>query len=102
LSGHRAIRRGLAALALCLFRLARAAGGEERTVELPELVVPLPRGQAEADPTASATVVDAARFEGEAKSVGELVATSPGWRSATTEASGASPPLPSAEHPPTL
>ncbi len=78
MSGHRAIRRGLAALALCLFRLARAADGEERTVEFPEMVVPLPRGQAEADPTASATVVDAARFEGEAKSVGELVATSPG------------------------
>jgi vitamin B12 transporter len=78
LSGHRATRRGLAALALSLFRLARAGDGDERTVDLPEIVVPLPRGQAEADPTAAATVVDAARFEGEAKSVGELVSTSPG------------------------
>jgi iron complex outermembrane receptor protein len=66
------------ALALSLFRLARADAGDERTVELPELVVPLPRAEAEADPTASATIVDAARFEGEAKGVGELVATSPG------------------------
>jgi len=78
LSGHRDIRWGLAALALCLFRPTRAGEGDERTVEFPEIVVHLPRGQAEADPTASATVVDAARFEGEAKSVGELVATSPG------------------------
>jgi outer membrane cobalamin receptor len=78
LGGHRAIRRGLAALALCLFRLARAGDDEEPTVEFPEIVVPLPRGEAEADPTASATVVDAARFEGEAKGVGELVGTAPG------------------------
>jgi vitamin B12 transporter len=37
-----------------------------------------PRGQAARDPTAAATVVEADRFAGEAKSVAELVATAPG------------------------
>jgi iron complex outermembrane receptor protein len=37
-----------------------------------------PRGQVARDPTASATVIDAARFAGEAKGVAELVATAPG------------------------
>jgi iron complex outermembrane receptor protein len=42
------------------------------------VVVPLPRLEAAGDATASATVVEAARFEGEAKGVAELVATAPG------------------------
>jgi vitamin B12 transporter len=40
--------------------------------------VRLPRAEAAGDPTASATVVDAARFAGEAKDVAALVATAPG------------------------
>jgi iron complex outermembrane receptor protein len=36
------------------------------------------RGEAERDPTASATVIDAATFVGEAKGVAELVSTAPG------------------------
>ncbi|MFL5274665.1 MAG: TonB-dependent receptor, partial [Anaeromyxobacteraceae bacterium] len=42
-----------------------------------EVVGRRPRS-ATADPTAAATVVDASRFEGEAKTVAELVATAPG------------------------
>jgi vitamin B12 transporter len=42
-----------------------------------EVVGKRPRGAA-ADPTAAATVVEASRFAGEAKSVAELVATAPG------------------------
>jgi iron complex outermembrane receptor protein len=71
-------RRSAAALALCLWQATRASAAEEPPVELPEVVVPLSRGEAGADPTASATVIDARRFEGEAKGVAELVATSPG------------------------
>ncbi len=71
-------RGGLAALALSLARQASAEGEEDRPVLLPEVVVPLPRHEASGDATASATVVEAARFEGEAKGVAELVATSPG------------------------
>src|SRR6266568_1484108 len=37
-----------------------------------------PRGQVARDPTASATVIEASRFAGEAKGVAELVATAPG------------------------
>ena len=47
-------------------------------MELDELVVRLPRAEAGRDPTASVTVVEAARFAGEAKGVAELVATAPG------------------------
>jgi outer membrane cobalamin receptor len=41
-------------------------------------VVRLPRAEAAGDPTASATVVEASRFAGEAKDVAALVATAPG------------------------
>ncbi len=47
--------------------------GEEVTV-----VGERPRATAAGDPTAAATVVDATRFAGEAKTVAELVGTSPG------------------------
>lgn len=47
-------------------------------VELEEVVVRLPRAEAAGDPTASATVVEAGRFAGEAKDVAALVATAPG------------------------
>jgi outer membrane cobalamin receptor len=47
-------------------------------VQLEEVVVRLPRAEAAADPTASATVIAADRFEGEAKGVAQLVATAPG------------------------
>ncbi|HET9551400.1 MAG TPA: TonB-dependent receptor [Anaeromyxobacteraceae bacterium] len=43
-----------------------------------EQVVRLPRAEAAGDPTAAATVVEASRFEGEAKGVAQLVATAPG------------------------
>ncbi|HZY04367.1 MAG TPA: TonB-dependent receptor plug domain-containing protein, partial [Anaeromyxobacteraceae bacterium] len=72
------LRRALGALALSLARLARAEGEEDAPVHLPEVVVPLPRLEAAGDATASATVVEADRFEGEAKGVAELVATAPG------------------------
>ncbi len=72
------IRGALAALALSLARLAVAEGEEDLPVHLPEVVVPLPRGEAAGDATASATVVEAGRFEGEAKGMAELVATAPG------------------------
>ncbi len=48
------------------------------TVELEDQVVRLPRAQASGDPLAAATVVEAARFAGEAKGVAELAATAPG------------------------
>lgn len=47
-------------------------------VLLDETVVRLPRAQAAGNPTAAATVVEAARFAGEAKDVAALVATAPG------------------------
>ncbi len=72
------LRGALAALALSLARLAAAQGEEDAPLRLPEVVVPLPRHEAAGDATASATVVEAARFEGEAKGVAELVATAPG------------------------
>ncbi len=50
----------------------------EPPVELPEVEVRVPRAEVEKDPTASATVVSAERFEGEAKDVAELLATAPG------------------------
>ncbi|HSN91359.1 MAG TPA: TonB-dependent receptor [Anaeromyxobacteraceae bacterium] len=51
---------------------------EPPPVVLDEVVVGVPRTEAAADPTASATVVSADRFEGEAKGVAQLVATAPG------------------------
>ncbi len=72
------LRGALAALALSLARFAVAEGEEDLPIHLPEVVVPLPRREAAGDATASATVVEAARFEGEAKGVAELVATAPG------------------------
>jgi iron complex outermembrane receptor protein len=53
---------------------------DESLPELDEIVVVGRRaaGQAERDPTASATIIRADRFEGEAKNVAELVATAPG------------------------
>ncbi len=72
------LRGALAALALSLARLAVAEGEEDLPIHLPEVLVPLPRHEAAGDATASATVVEAGRFEGEAKGVAELVATAPG------------------------
>lgn len=72
------LRGALAAFALALVRLAAARGEEESPVHLPEVVVPLPRLEAAQDATASATVVEVDRFQGEAKGVAELVATAPG------------------------
>lgn len=72
------LRGGLAALALSLARQASGEGEEDRPISLPEVVVPLPRHEAAGDTTASATVVEADRFEGEAKGVAELAATAPG------------------------
>ena len=72
------LRGALAALALSFARLAVAEGEEDLPLHLPEVVVPLPPREAAGDATASATVVEAARFEGEAKGVAELVATAPG------------------------
>ncbi len=56
------------------------AAAEPALPELPEIVVVgrRPRGEVERDPTASATVIEADRFAGEAKGVAELVATAPG------------------------
>lgn len=47
-------------------------------VTLDEVVVRLPRAQADADPTAAASVVEPERYAGEAKQVAELVSTAPG------------------------
>jgi len=71
-------RRGAAALAIALGRLARAEGDEAKPVRLEEVVIPAPRGPLPQDPTAAVTVVEAERFAGELKGVAELVATSPG------------------------
>ncbi len=72
------LRGGLAALAVSLARLAAAQGEEDTPIHLHEVVIPLPRNEAAGDVTASATVVEADRFQGEAKGVAELVATAPG------------------------
>jgi vitamin B12 transporter len=77
LSRQGAFLRGLAALLLAHSSTALAAD-EERTVELEEVEVRLPRTEASADPTASATIVDAKKYQGEAKTVAELAATAPG------------------------
>ncbi|HYG68539.1 MAG TPA: TonB-dependent receptor [Anaeromyxobacteraceae bacterium] len=68
--------RGALALAF-LFPLA-AHAEDPPPVALDEVVVRLPRAEAEGDSTASATIVEADRFAGEAKDVAELVATAPG------------------------
>jgi outer membrane cobalamin receptor len=60
------------------FPAAARAEEEPPPVRLEEVVVTLPRTEAAGDPTASATVVAAERFEGEAKGVAALVATAPG------------------------
>lgn len=57
---------------------ALGASADEPSVLMDELVVRLPRAEAAGDPTASATVVEARRFAGEAKDVAALVATAPG------------------------
>lgn len=51
---------------------------ESEPVELPEIEVRIPRAEVERDPTASATVISAERFQGEVKDVGDLLATAPG------------------------
>jgi vitamin B12 transporter len=66
------------ALALVVLFPFAAAADDPPAVELDEIVVRLPRAEAEDDQTASATVVEADRFAGEAKGVAELVATAPG------------------------
>ncbi len=74
--------RGIAAVACALVcalaALARAGEAEPPSFQEPEVVVRLPRAEASADPTASASVVDAGRFAGEVKGVAELIATAPG------------------------
>jgi len=75
----RAAPTALAALvALAAWAAAADAQDEPPPVVLDEVIVPLPRTEAAADPTASATIVEADRFEGEAKGVAALVATAPG------------------------
>lgn len=66
------------ALALAVFVPLAGAAEDPPPVELDEIVVRLPKSEAGEDPTASATVVEADRFAGEAKGVAELVATAPG------------------------
>ena len=51
---------------------------DQRPILMEEQVVRLPRTEAAGDPLAAATVVEAARFAGEAKGVAELVSTAPG------------------------
>ncbi len=72
--------QGVIALSLWLSSPVRAAEaeGDERAVELEEIEVRLPRPEPAAGPTAAATVVEAERYAGEAKSVGELLGTAPG------------------------
>jgi len=53
-------------------------GREDEPVELPEVLVRVPRAEARADPAAAASVVSADRFAGEAKGVAELLSTVPG------------------------
>jgi hypothetical protein len=72
-------------------RDAAPADGEP-PVELPEVEVRVPRAEVEKDPTASATVVSAARFEGEAKDVAELLSTAPGVSVTRTARSASSRP----------
>lgn len=66
------------ALALAVFVPLAGAAEDPPPVELDEIVVRLPKSEAGEDPTASATIVEADRFAGEAKGVAELVATAPG------------------------
>ena len=82
---HSVVRRGARALALS-FALGRVASAQDASapveepappVELPEQVVHLPP-PGPTDASSSATVVDAGRFEGEARAVAEIVASSPG------------------------
>lgn len=68
----------LLALALAPFALARGDEPPEQTIPAEEVVVVGRRLRTPRDATASATVVSAERFAGEAKGVAELVATAPG------------------------
>jgi vitamin B12 transporter len=75
--------RPQASLALFAAALPALAGAQGEAPPTPfgediEVVGKRQRPTAAADPTAAATVVDATRFAGEAKSVAELVATAPG------------------------
>jgi vitamin B12 transporter len=74
----RQVSRLWGALALAVHVPLAVAAEDPPPVELDEVVVRLPRAEAEEDPTASATVVEADRFAGEAKDVAALVATAPG------------------------
>jgi vitamin B12 transporter len=74
----RQVSRFRGALALAVLVPLAVAAEDPPPVELDEIVVRLPRAEADEDPTASATVVEADRFAGEAKGVAELVATAPG------------------------
>ena len=76
--GHASARTGATAFALAVCHLARADGTEQEPVQLEEAVISLSRKAAVADPTASATVVDANRYGGELKGVAELAGTAPG------------------------
>jgi iron complex outermembrane receptor protein len=59
----------------CALGRTRAA---EPSVELDEFVVPVPRAETAAGPTAASTVIEAAPYAGEAKSTAEILATAPG------------------------
>jgi vitamin B12 transporter len=74
----RQVSRLRCALALAVFIPLAGAAEDPPPVELDEIVVRFPRAEADEDPTASATVVEADRYAGEAKGVAELVATAPG------------------------
>jgi outer membrane cobalamin receptor len=74
----RGIAAASCALACTASPSARADESEPPTFREEEVVVRIPRTEAAADPTASATVVEANRFAGEVKGVAELVATAPG------------------------
>jgi len=76
--GHSSARTGAAAFALTVCQLAHPDGTEQEPVQLEEAVISLSQRPAVADPTASATVVDAARYGGELKGVAELAGTAPG------------------------
>lgn len=77
----RTVRHGaLLALTVALSWVSapRAAEPEPPVVTEEEVVVPLPRARANGDPAAAATVIDATRFRGEAKTVADLVTAAPG------------------------
>jgi iron complex outermembrane receptor protein len=74
-SGSGLRRLGALVVVLCALGRTRAA---EPSVDLDEFVVPVPRAETAAGPTAASTVIEAAPYAGEAKSTAEILATAPG------------------------